>query len=99
MFKCDYLNKGYSVTQLLDIYPHANDTVPYDITQHVTIEGIPRKAHQISASNLQTFSIKCTAITFYLAVCVVNDYTHNSSLTIDYFNYGFITKKSLHLEK
>ena len=29
----------------------------------------------------------------------MNDYKHNSSLTIDYFNCGFITKKSLLLEK
>ena len=71
----------------------------FDVSQHVAFEEIPRKAHQVSASNLHKFNIKCTAITFYLAICVVNDYKHNSSVTINYFNYGFITNKSLLLEK
>ena len=69
------------------------------MSQNVAFEGIPGKAHQVSALDLHKFSIKCTAITFYIAICVVNDYRHNSSLTIDYFNYDFITNKSLLLEK
>ena len=69
------------------------------VSQNVAFEGIPRKAHQVSASNLYKFSIKCTPRTFYLTICIVNDYKHNSYLTIGYLNYDFITNKSLLLEK
>ena len=69
------------------------------MSQNEAFEGIPRKAHQVSASNLHKFSINCTARTFYLAICVLNDYKHNSYLTTDYLKYDFITNKSLLLEK
>ena len=57
------------------------------VSQNMAFEGITRKAHQVSASNIHKFSIKCTcaAISFYLAICVLNDYKQNSSLTIEYF--------------
>ena len=45
-------------------------------------------------NGVMTHNSACTAITCYLAICVVNDYKHNSSVTINYFNYGFITNKS-----
>ena len=67
----------------------------FDGFQNEAFERIPRKAHQISASNLNKFSIKCTAKTFYVAICDVNDYKHNLYLTIDYLKYDFITNKSL----
>ena len=35
----------------------------------------------------------------YIAICVVNDYKHDSYLTIDYLEYGFIMNKSPLLEK
>ena len=54
----------------------------FDVSQNKAFEGIPRKAHQVSASNLQKFSIKCTARIFYLVICVLNDYKHNSYLTM-----------------
>ena len=70
-----------------------------DVSQNVAFEGGPKKAHQVSASNLDKFSIKYTARTLYLTICVVNDYKHNSYLTIEHLNYDFSTNKSLLLEK
>ena len=64
------------------------------MSQNEAFKGISRKAHQVSASNLHTFSIKCTARTFNLAICVVNDYKHKTYLTIDYLKYDFIMHKS-----
>ena len=37
-----------------------------DVSQNVAFEGIPRKAHQVSVSNHHIFSIKCTAISFFI---------------------------------
>ena len=62
----------------------------FDVSQNVAIEGISRKAHKVSASNLHKFSIKCTPRTFCIAICVVKNYKQNSSLTTDYLNNDFI---------
>ena len=70
----------------------------FDIISERGIRRISTKAHQV-LSNLHKFSIKCTAKTFNSAICVVNDYKHSLSLTIDYLNYDFIMTKSLLLEK
>ena len=86
------------MTQLVTWYCITTFPRVFDVSQNEAFEGIPRKAHQVSALNLRKFSIKCTARTFYLAICVVNDYKYNLYLIIDCLRYDVITDRSLLLE-
>ena len=97
-----YVNVSYGFLTWIHCDPTADLSSdityrPFPVAQNEALEGIPRKAHQVLATNLQKFSIKSTR-TFNLARCVVNDHKTQFVFKLKYdFIITCIVKSTTHV--